>query len=473
MDVVVAGAGPTGLVVAIELARRGVGVRVVDRAAEFAANSRSDSLRPRTLEVFEDLGVLDAVLAAGSHKYPMRVHHNGVPVAERSTSRRQEPTPDRPYPNMWLLGQARTEQVLRDRLAEFGVRVELDCAVTGVEQDEHGVSIQLHHNETVRAAYLVAADGGKSFVRRALGVAFEGCTDESTRMMICDVLVDGLDRNCSHWFARAEAPGVGLALVPVSGQPQFQVRAALDADREPGTLAELQALLDRFCDGHRVRLRELTWSTVLRSNLRVAQRFRVGRVLLAGDAAHVHPPTGSQGLNTGVQDAHNLGWKLAAAVSGAPEAELLLDSYEQERRAVALRVHAMITDLMRSYTGRTAHPAPLEVSYRDSPLSVDERPAPSGLRAGDRAPDAPLLGPDGRPTRLFELFRGPHATLLAFGEVAADRPHWPGELRAHHIAPAGTPGEFVDTAGHAFAAYGVAPGTQVLVRPDGHIGRVR
>ncbi|RSM77339.1 FAD-binding protein [Kibdelosporangium aridum] len=459
-EVLIAGAGPTGLVLAIELARRGVNVRIVDKAEAYPTSSRGDALVPRTLTIFDDLGVLDEVLAVGHAKYPVQTYRDGELI-----DRRERAAQTGRLPNIWLLGQARTEQVLRDRLAAHGVRVQLGTEVTGFSQDADAVTVHLRDAETIRAAYLVGADGGKSFVRQALGVPFPGTTDETLRMMICDVVVDGLDLACAHWFTR------GLALVPVSGQPPlFQLRAPISADT-PGAPAGVQALLDHRCGAGKVRLRDLTWSTVLRSNLRVAERFRTGRVFLAGDAAHVHPPTGSYGLNTGVEDAYNLGWKLAAALSTS-EQEELLETYHLERKTVASRIQTMITGLMRKYAGDEAAPD-LDLSYRHSPLSVDERAEPGTLHAGDRAPDALVLARDGRPTRLFELFHGTHATVLAFGQETADPPDFSGEVRTHSVFPPDSGGEFTDHKGQAFGAYDVLPGTQILVRPDGYVAAIR
>ena len=178
--------------------------------------------------------------------------------------------------------------------------------------------------------------------------------------------------------------------------------------------------------------------------MRLAERFRVGRVFLAGDAAHVHPPTGGQGLNTGVQDAYNLGWKLA---DGSSE---LLDTYETERRAVAEAVLGLSTRIMKKYADgdADAHERPIEarqlgLSYRTEPAGV--------LAAGDRAPDAPLVTAEGKAIRLFDLFRGPHATTLAFG--------------ARTVGVVVGSVAFVDVEGHAFAAYGATPGTSSTIRP--------
>jgi 2-polyprenyl-6-methoxyphenol hydroxylase-like FAD-dependent oxidoreductase len=463
--VLIAGAGPTGLTLAIELARRDVAVRIIDKAETFFLGSRGDGLQPRTLEVFEDLGVLDAVLAAGAAPVPMKIHLGGDVVGERMMFDLVEPTPSKPYPTGWFLSQSHTEGILRDRLAEFGVRVELNTALTGFEQDADGVTATLSTGETVRAAYLVGADGGKSFVRKTLGIAFEGSTDESIRMLLGDVHAEGLDRAYGHWFATPEDPMSGMVFSPLPGTPWFQFGAPLgDGELDVETaLPAVQARLDALSGGT-VRLSDLAWSTVWRPNVRLAARFRDGRVFLAGDAAHVHPPTGGQGLNTGVQDGYNLGWKLA---DGAPE---LLDSYEAERRTNAARVLGISTELLQKYVdgAEDAHERgedfqQLDISYRGGPLS----PAGTGaLQPGDRAPDAPLLDANGKRVRLFELFRGPHATSLTFGD---------GPSEGYRILPAGsvaTGTDLVDDGGHAYAAYDAAGGRRVVIRPDGYVWSV-
>ncbi|MBE1498622.1 2-polyprenyl-6-methoxyphenol hydroxylase-like FAD-dependent oxidoreductase [Amycolatopsis lexingtonensis] len=460
--VLIAGAGPTGLTLAIELARRDVPVRIIDKAETYFVGSRGDGMQPRTLEVFEDLGVLDAVLAAGMAPVPMKIHLGGEVVGERMMFDPVEPTPSTPYPTGWFLGQSQTEGILRDRLAEFGVHVELNTALTGFEQDPEGVTATLSTGETVRAEYLVGADGGKSFVRKALGIAFEGTTDESIRMLLGDVRAEGLDRAFGHWFATPDEPMNGMMFTPLAGTPHFQFGASLnDGETDVETaLPAVQARLD-VLSGGTVKLSDLAWSTVWRPNVRLAARFRDGRVFLAGDAAHVHPPTGGQGLNTGVQDGYNLGWKLA---DGSPE---LLDSYEPERRTVAARVLGVSTALLQKYVDgdedahrRGEDTQQLDVGYRGGPLS----PAGTGaLRPGDRAPDAPLADANGKRVRLFELFRGPHSTELLFGE---------GETAGYRILPAGsvpTGTDLVDEGGHAYAAYEASDGRRVLIRPDGYV----
>ncbi|MGX1807113.1 FAD-dependent monooxygenase [Nocardia sp. NPDC055321] len=477
VQVLIAGAGPTGLTLAIDLARRGVPVRVIDRAAEFFDGSRGDGIQPRTLEVFDDLGVLAAVLAAGSPQATLQVHIGGEHVMDRRMTAWREPTPAVPQPNPWVLGQSDTERLLRERLAEFGVRVELGTELTDFTADADGVSATLvrgGESETVRADYLVGADGGRSTVRKRLGIAFEGVTDESVRMLLGDVRADALDHGFGYWFARPDAPMDGIALTPLPGGRHFQFATAVSGDGD-ANLAVLQRYVRERSGRSDIELADLGWATVWRPNTRLAERFREGRVLLAGDAAHVHPPTGGQGLNTGVQDAYNLGWKLEVALRDpGADSEALLDSYATERRAVAAQVLGLSSELLdKAVQGdpdamdrEGTHQ--LDLSYRM--LFPDTGSA--DLRTGDRAPDAPLVTGDGRNVRLFDMFRGPHATLLIFGDGAPALESFGVRPRLVRIVRPGARSEnaLIDADGHAARAYDAADGTQILVRPDGYVG---
>jgi hypothetical protein len=205
-------------------------------------------------------------------------------------------------------------------------------------------------------------------------------------------------------------------------------------------------------------------------NARLADRYRVGRVFVVGDAAHIHPPTGGQGLNTSVQDAYNLGWKLAAVVAGAPDA--LLDSYEEERRPIAASMLGLATKLLDAVRrgemrrGREVHQ--LDLGYAQSSLALEKPERRGGMLAGDRAPDAPIRGAAGQSTRLFELFKGPDWTLLGYQverDVVPPRPR----LHIHTLGPRG---DIFDEGGHLRDAYAVTSGDWVLVRPDGYVGAI-
>ncbi|WP_086828589.1 FAD-dependent monooxygenase [Allokutzneria sp. NRRL B-24872] len=380
--ILVGGAGPTGLTLAIDLARRGVDVRVIDKAEHHFVGSRGKGLQPRTLEVLADLGVLGDVLAAGC-PYPLLRVHGPDGHVDRSMHEADAAKP-------WMLGQGEFEAILRARLATHGVHVELRSELTGFTQDEDGVTATVNGTE-VHADYLIGADGGHSFVRKHLGVAFLGHPVEDVRMVIADVTSRGLDRDRWHIWPQAQPTMIGMC--PLPGAPdRFQLMLGLRPDEHPDiTEHYLREALHQRTGRTEVTLTDPTWTSVYRSNARMVDTYRAGRVLLAGDAAHVHPPTGGQGLNTGVQDAYNLGWKLAAVLNGSPEA--LLDTYEEERLPVAADVLGLSTDLLgknvRQEEGglkRGKATQQLHITYRGSSLA-------RGEHGGDRVP-APVHGPD-------------------------------------------------------------------------------
>jgi 2-polyprenyl-6-methoxyphenol hydroxylase-like FAD-dependent oxidoreductase len=445
--VLIAGGGPTGLVLACDLLRRGADMRIIEKAQQPPTGSRGEGLQPRSLEVFDDLGVLDAVLAESTDYPTIRRYANGNLVWEGRMHEPQEPTESVPYPNIQMIAQPRVEHVLRERLGQLGGRVEQGVELVGFAQDEDGVTATLSTGERLTVDYLVGADGGRSFVRKHLGVGFEGETYETERMIVGDVRADGLGRDYWHTWAHASKEGKWLAMCPLPGGDIFQIVFPVDADEEPElTVDAMQRVVDEATGGTGIRLRDAPWLSLYRPNIRMVDRFRVGRVFLAGDAAHVHSPAGGQGLNTGIQDAYNLGWKLAAVLAGAP-AELL-DTYEEERLPVAAEVLGISTRLhnTRSQTrGKETHQ--LGITYRGTTLAGE--PSDRDLQAGDRAPDA-LCGNE---TRLFDLFRGPHFTLLAFGAELGFRSD---QVHAHAVD----------------CDYGVERGSYVLVRPDGYIGLI-
>jgi 2-polyprenyl-6-methoxyphenol hydroxylase-like FAD-dependent oxidoreductase len=465
-DVLVAGAGPTGLTLALDLVRRGVGVRIVDKADRFSVGSRGDGISPRTLEVFEDLGVLDEVISAGISAPLTRVYAGDQVVWEGRMAEPVPPRPDVPYPNVWFVPQWRTEEILRSQLAAHGVEVTLNARVAAFEQDPRGVTVAIQDGQTLRATYLVGADGGRSTVRKRLAVPFAGETNEDITLLLADGRVDGLDHDYGHgWMLDGQT---FFGFTPLAGADDTYVLTT----RAPGvplTLDGLQQTLESASGRSDIRLRDLTWSTIWRPNVRMVQQFRVGRVFLAGDAAHVHPPAGGQGLNTGVQDGYNLGWKLAAVLDGVPEE--LLDSYESERLPVAARVLGISTALLQKHLSgaddafeRGEETRQLDISYRLGPLTFDDGSS-SVVAAGDRAPDAPCSGRDGRPVRLFDCYAGPLWTLLRFGSTAPtlDRP----DVQSYCVGS-----ELVDSDHHIGGAYDVKDGAAVLVRPDGYIGAI-
>jgi 2-polyprenyl-6-methoxyphenol hydroxylase-like FAD-dependent oxidoreductase len=395
--VLIVGAGPAGLTLAVDLTRRGVRARVVERGPGLFPGSRGKGLNPRTQEVFDDLGVIDAVRRAGG-PYPLMLGwEDARRLGTHDMIERGRPTPGAPYPDLWMVPQWRTARLLYERLQELGGSVEFGTELTGLTQDADGVEARLSHAdvsaETVRTAYLVAADGGRSTVRRALAIPMTGETVDPSPMLVADARIDGIDRD--HWHAWPKAKGGGLALCPLAGTDQFQILAQYeDADAVPDTSAEaVRQLIAERTHLAASDVREVLWASDFRVRAAMAERFAEGRVFLVGDAAHIHSPAGGQGLNTSVQDAYNLGWKLGQVLRhGADPA--LLDSYEEERLPVAAGVLGISTRIHRAHRAgdaqgqhRGAEVRQLGLSYRGSRLAVDLRPAPEEAAADGTAPE--------------------------------------------------------------------------------------
>jgi 2-polyprenyl-6-methoxyphenol hydroxylase-like FAD-dependent oxidoreductase len=464
MTVLVVGAGPTGLVLACDLARRGVPVRIIDKAPRFAIGSRGKGLQPRTIEVLDDLGVVDRILAGAPERLVFRQYRGAEVIREIDLNDAYPPTPDVPYPRLMLVTQWSIEQILRDRLASLGVSIELGSELIELRQTGDAVVATIagpSGTSRVEVGYLVGCDGGRSGVRKSLGIDFVGKTVATEQLWIGDVEVEGLSPDAWHqWFT----PEHVTLLCPLPGTSAWQLQATplLDAAGQPAepSLEVFQRILDERT-GLRIRLFNPTWISTYRTNVRMVDRLRVGRVLLAGDAAHVHPIAGGLGLNTGIQDAYNLGWKLDAVLAGAPDA--LLDTYAEERLPIAAWTLGISTDSQRAMAeggrvdaGLTADTRQLGLHYRWSSLSTDLVDRTDRLRAGDRAPDAPL-----GTGRLFDVFRGPHATVLGFGKAcAAALSRFDTGVRSCLVG---------DQDDAAFRIYQAEPGTLMVVRPDGYL----
>lgn len=489
--VLIVGAGPTGLTLAVDLARRSVPVRVLDKSADLPRSSRAKGPDPRSLEILEDLGVVEQVMAAGSAPLPMRKYRNGLPVADTDPYAAARPTPGAPYDRGRLIAQWQLEAILRGKLAEYGVHVELGSEVTASTQDADTATVTLADGTDVTARYVVGCDGGHSTVRKLLGIAFEGRTDENQMMVCGDVEVDGPDR--AYWHQWFDEDG-GVLLCPIPGTRTgwwFQASPERDASGAPvpPSLESFRRLFARHTKSPGALLTRAALLSTYRVNERMADRYRVGRALLAGDAAHVHAVAGGLGMNTGIQDAFNLGWKLAAVCEGRADAGLL-DTYEEERLPIAAWTLDVTSERLAATLEAIKEPgggldtavggeaAVLCRGYHWSSL------APAGstsrLRAGDRAPDAPCRDTaTGAVIRLFEVFAGPHFTLLGFGTGAARALAEAGSghgggLRAYTVDGGGAPHGLADDGGHARAAYGLGPDDEalILIRPDNHVALI-
>lgn len=477
-DVLIVGAGPAGSALAADLIRRGVTTRIVDRGEHSFSGSRAKGVQPRTQEVLDDLGLIEEARSEGS-AYPLVGLHLGPVVLPVRMQSRHKRTNDVPYPNALLLGQNRTDALLHRLIERSGGTIEYATGFESLEQSDDSVTTRLSTGEAVRSRFVVGADGGGSAVRKAVGITFVGETDAADRMIIVDTDVDGLSRN--RWHMWPGRKGRGVAACPLPGGTQFQVMIRLDKDEEVDLSEESVAA--RFRAATRLTLHNITWSSVFRPNVRLADSYRAGRVFLVGDAAHVHTPAGGQGLNTGIQDANNLGWKIGQVLAGADDS--LLDSYETERRPIAAGVLALSSALYAklgasrpSALKRGDAERQLSVTYAGGPLAPMELAANPGLRSGDRAPDAVCSGVG--VSRLFDALRGPHFTLLVYGTESEEQARsftWSDRgapLHIHRVTSANSrdPKTLADPTGDLTKRYHLKDAGMVLIRPDGYVAAI-
>jgi 2-polyprenyl-6-methoxyphenol hydroxylase-like FAD-dependent oxidoreductase len=471
-DVLICGSGAAGLTLAIDLARRGISFCLIEKMDKPFCGSRGKGIQPRSQEIFEDLGVLDRIVAEGGRYPPQRLYQDDGSHQDSNVMEMEAPTPAEPYGVTLLVPQFQTERVLRERLTELGARPRFGWELQSFEQEDSGVTARVVEHSgthTLRTKYLVGTDGGRSFVRRALAVDFPGKT-LGIRALVADVTLTGLSRDAWHRF-NERSMETQIAFCPLPGTDLFQLQGPIPLEGEVDLSAPgLGTLVAERTHRDDVLIKSVSWASAFNMNARLADRYRVGRVFLAGDAAHIHPPTGGQGLNTSLQDAYNLGWKLAAVSRGAPEP--LLDSYEEERRPIAAQMLGLankLLDAMKSGAMRRGREVrQLDLGYPESSLALESTGRHGGLLAGDRAPDAPVRGAAGQPIRLFELLKGPSWTLLGY---EADRSAIAPRANLHiHIVGSG--GDIADESRCVQAAYGVSPGDWVLVRPDGYVGAI-
>ncbi|RPE29297.1 FAD-dependent monooxygenase [Kitasatospora cineracea] len=480
VDVLVVGAGPVGLTAAAELRRHGVHCRILDRVTEPPPYPKAVGVQPRTFEVWEAMGLVGRALDAA---LPL---HGQLTFTDRAPGPRTalDLPADVPY-RFAALPQYTTERLLAEHLAGLGTEVERGVALTGLRQDEDHVRAVLDDGRTLAARYVVGCDGAHSTVRKAAGIAFDGDAFPE-QYMLGDVELDW-DLPPGHVVRATGAdPGDVLVAVPLPGHRRYRISSRTTApDGAAPGLPHLQAVLDRLAPGP-VTAHALRWSSTFRISHRLAARYRAGRVLLAGDAAHIHPPTGAQGMNTGIQDAHNLAWKLALTVHGLA-ADTLLDSYHAERRPVGEEVVGRTVRHARStpgdLTANLLREAQLLIAYPDSPVTD---PSCDGSRAPDcTGLQRPLTG---YPARLHELLHGPRPVLLLHAGprtraadlnaaadaaraaahdrldvhviLAADAAARPDDLRAPWLG---------DPRGAFRRAYAPRDGEALLVRPDTHL----
>ncbi|HEU5074574.1 MAG TPA: FAD-dependent monooxygenase [Polyangiaceae bacterium] len=519
MPCLIVGAGPTGLTLAAQLRWFGVPFRIIDRSLDRAHESRALAVQARTLEILDSLNLGDALVARGNTSARLVIHFGSETIA--STTLGGIGAAETRYPFILFVSQAETERLLGEHLASSGVAIERGVELSSYEAtDEHVECVLRHtdgHAEHVRASYLFGCDGAHSFVRRTAGFSFEGGSYPQD-FALGDVEAEGqLENNAINSFANDG----GIAMFFPLGTPTtWRVigmrpqgpRPARDGTESvispigPLRLEELQSIVS-LATGGSVVVRDPAWLSNFRLHHRQVARYRQGRVFLAGDAAHIHSPVGAQGMNTGMQDAWNLGWKVALVLRGDAKDELL-DSYDAERwpvgrtllqytdrifstftramsagafaawarKALVARLMPKVFDSPALRSRAFMFVSELGIQYRRSPIVSNGRPQlRGGPRAGDRLPDAQLkLGEEKVP--LHRAVIGPGFGLLLCGDAARwSRNRLDQLARRYRLAKVAVlsnsplAGVLVDEDGRTLASLAAENGAQYLVRPDGYV----
>ncbi|AFY58811.1 2-polyprenyl-6-methoxyphenol hydroxylase-like oxidoreductase [Rivularia sp. PCC 7116] len=498
-DVLVVGAGPTGLTVAIELARRNVKVRIIEQRNHPSTRSKALVVHARTLEFLDILGVAEELIQRGytspgidfsaDAQNPLRANMYGL---------------DTRFPYILILPQAETEAILERRLNQLGVEVERSRSLTHFQETETGVCATVEYQDCsqadIEAKYLVGADGSRSTVREELGLPFEG-SPYSWTAFLGDVRMEG---HHAEGGTEQHSNDRGLAfIVPFDDGSHRIVTIDRKYQNQPKKreldLEELQESISAILEKP-VSLSQPKWLSRWGSELRLAPRYQVGRVFIAGDAAHTHSPAGGQGMNTGIQDGFNLGWKLAFAVKGElPQS--LLNTYDTERHQIGDRILRTSDFLLRSLLLRQRFlrqmrelifrifiPLPFvqrKLAQNLSGLGVSYETG-EGKLAGKRIPDMEIISAKHERIRLYELLRFPGYTLILFidpNQAQSQRKQIEQilessdeMLRAHVILNNGLPqlhdfeaSTLVDYRGDFETKLGAQTGRILLVRPDGYI----
>jgi len=515
-DVLVVGAGPVGLTLAGDLLRRGVRCRLIDQAAAAVQQTKAVGIQAKTLELLARMGMAHIAVERGLKVPVFSLYSDGKRLTRIDF---REHLLDSPYPYALMLPQHETERMLTEHLQSQGGAIEWQTELISFTQDEQGVEAELRHAdgqvERVRVGWLVGCDGAHSTVRHLLGLNFAGTTSElsvavGNARLTWDLPSDELfaflhQGNFIGYFPMADGHHrVVIAYAPGKG-PTGEV-----------TLEEVQQVIDS-CGPAGARVSDPTELARFHINQRRAEHYGRGRIFLAGDAAHIHSPIGAQGMNTGMQDALNLGWKLALMVRGQASARLL-ESYSAEREqvgdallhgtqlamGVALTRNSLLVALRNALASIVFSSLPvaaqrlvesiseISIAYPHSPITVDQRNKKGALHAGDRAPNALVRAHEGaEPQSLFEIFSSQRSILLVLAAkleaeacerqwreiVALLRLGYQEMIEAYLVTEKAVSGSeqeagqiLHDETGELHQRYDAEQGGLVLIRPDGYIG---
>ena len=505
-DVLIVGAGPTGLTAATLLARYGVDFRIVDKNATAAKKSKALGVQARTLELWDKLGMAEGAVARGQPLRALNLITEGTvgKGGKPFVSLGQDGKDISPYPYLLIHEQYKTEKMLLDELAtQTGPKgaygAERNTEIVSLAADSNSVTVVLRHEddqqETVRARYLIAADGAGSFVRKTLGLAFDGAT-YADPLFVADVdMTWPLDRD--KFYAQVPRQGM-LTFFPMRGDgysgSRYRIIGRIPKAWEDKELTgdDVQSLLDEH-SVVKAKINSTGWVSKYKIHRRMTQEFRAGRIFLAGDAAHIHSPAGGQGMNTGIQDAWNLAWKLALVVKGQAD-ERLLGSYEPERLPVAKAVlngsdkgfsfigspnyilHLLRSALLPRLTDLTSNArvgrfvfkfiSQTWIGYRESPAVDGDRDA-KRAQPGDRAPYGHFTSGES----IFNLLQGVDHHLLLFvnrgTDVEAECSRAEATLSRYGV---NTRVHVIGASEHVLrGAYEVSETAAFFIRPDGHI----
>jgi 2-polyprenyl-6-methoxyphenol hydroxylase-like FAD-dependent oxidoreductase len=451
--ILVVGAGTTGLTMACELSRHGVPVRIIDKLASINPHCRATTLHARTLEIFYDLGVVEEILARGNKVLGMSQFANGERFMHSSGGEL-----DSPYPFAVMLEQCRTEAALEGLLRTLGVEVERETELIGISERPESVAATIQGPDgpetVVETPWLIGCDGAHSRIRHLNHIHFPG-EEDPHQYVIADVLMETAFEH-DEMYSFLTDQGI-LLFFPLPNQRWLvvaDVPAHHDATKEQPTLQEVQTVVtQRGRDS--IVISDPRWLTYFRINYRAASHYRHDRIFLAGDASHIHSLVGGQGMNTGIQDAYNLAWKLALVYHGRAPLSFL-DSYEKERRPVAedvVKTTRILTERLEAFSNLSSqqrrrlyidmvvppevakrlarHNEQLDLNYSKSPICCEREGShfgktrfSAGPRPGEEAFDARPLLRDQRPTTLFELLRGPKHTLILFPGANHEANSW-------------------------------------------------